>query len=340
MSGSPPEPTRGRTPGSTTTALRVDADFARSVLDDLYVYRRKRGLVAWAFWAALGWLGAHRFYLERPLTGLLQLLTGGGVLVWWLVDAWRIGRMVDEHNAEQERRERAGEPPLELAFMPPLAIDVVERPPGWTEQWHARGKGWRAMRLAGDVLVLMIAGAALGALVHVEGGMEATFAVVALIGVTLLGGRAEWLNGVPLARALIRWSHRLRLFYYFNRPGNPVALMFRSAVGLMLAPFRRRDRAETRLYLELGAVFTLAFMALDVLEDVVVPIFTMGFAALSPLRLATLWFQELFITFLVTYAFAAPIGAILTLYLLTRRTHTLPRALGVLTLFFIALTAI
>ena len=44
-------------------------------------------------------------------------------------------------------------------------------------------------------------------------------------------------------------------------------------------------------------------------------------------------------TFLITYAFATPIGAVLTLYLLTRRTHTVPRILGAFALVAIAMGA-
>lgn len=317
----------------------MDPDFAHEVLGDLYAYRRKRRVVAWLFWAVLGWLGAHRFYLERPGTGLVQMLTGGGLLVWWVADAWSIGKLVDAHNTEQSMREERGLPPVELAFMPPRSVDVLHEPPEWTLRWSQRGRAWRAMRLFGDLLVLMVAGASLGALAGVEGGTEAAFAAVVLITVTLLGGQARWLNDIPLARALFRWSHRLRLFYYFNRPGTPPGLLVRGATGLLLAPFRRRDRAETRLYLELGAAFTVAFIAADVVEDVLVPLFSTGLAAITPLRLAGIWFQELFLTFLVTYAFAAPIGAVLTLYLLTRRTHTMPRILGAFTLLFMALGA-
>ncbi len=319
--------------------LRVDPDFAHDVLGDLYAYRRKRRLVAWLFWLILGWLGAHRFYLERPGTGLLMMLTGGGLLVWWVIDARRIPAMVAAHNAEQDRRHSAGEPPLELAFMPPRAVDVLAEPPEWTRRWAARGRVWRALRLSGDLLVLLVAGAALGAVAHVEGGTEAVVAVVALIGVTLLGGQAEWLNEVPIARALVRWSHRLRLFYYFNRPGHPLALLVRGATALILAPFRRRDRAETRLYLELGAAFTVFFMVEDLFEDVAVPIADIGLAALGPVHLAGVWFQELFLTLLIIYAFAAPIGAVLSFHLLTRRTHTVPRLLGAFALLSIAMGA-
>jgi hypothetical protein len=321
-------------PAST---VRVDADFAHDVLGDLYAYRRKRLLVAWLLWGALGWLGAHRFYLERPGSGLAQMVSGGGLLVWWLTDARRIGRLVREHNEEQAARERSGDPPIELAFMPPRAVDVLNEPPEWTVQWSRRGTLWRGSRLAGDLLVLLVAGSALGALADVEGGTEAVFAVVSLIGVTLLGARVDWLDGVPGAQLLVRWSHRLRLYYYFNRPGSPPGLLLRGATALILAPFRRRDRAEVQLYLELGGVFTLGFMALDLIEDLLLPLFRTGLSAISPFHLAAVWFQELFLTFLVIYAFAAPVGAVLTLYLLTRRTHTLPRVLGALTLVFIAM---
>jgi len=34
----------------------------------------------------LGWLGAHRFYVGKFLTGLLQLCTLGGFFVWMSID--------------------------------------------------------------------------------------------------------------------------------------------------------------------------------------------------------------------------------------------------------------
>lgn len=318
-------------------AARVDPDFAHDIMGDLYAYRRKRRVVAWLFWAILGWMGAHRFYLERPGTGILQMLTGGGVLVWWVMDAWRIGAFVDEHNAEQARRKRAGEPPLELAFMPPRSRDALTEPPAWTVRWKARGRAWRAMRLVGDLLVLTVSGAALGALAGTDGGTEGVVAVVVLIAVTLLGGRAHALNEMPVARSLLRWSHRLRLFYYINQPGSPLALMVRGVTVMILAPFRRRDRAEVSLYLEIGAAFTLFFVAADIIEEVVVPLAGNGVSAISPLRLAGVLIQEVVLTFLVIYTFVAPIGAVLSLYLLTRPTHTMARLLGGFTLLLIAL---
>ncbi|MFW5947937.1 MAG: hypothetical protein ACOCUW_05545 [Gemmatimonadota bacterium] len=224
--------------------------------------------------------------------------------------------------------------------MPPLADDILRDPPAWTAQWHARGLARRQLRLVGDGLVLMVAGAGLGALIDTDGGPEGVLAITALILVTLLGGHAGWLDRVPLAGAFLRWSHRLRLFYYYNRPGSPPALLVRGLTGPVLALFRRRAREEARLYLEVGAVFVLGFMALDLTENVATPAVSgAGLAALAPTRLLGVWIREAFVTFLVIYAFATPIGAVLSLRLLTHRTHTVPRLMGLMALLFIALGA-
>ena len=47
-----------------------------------------------------GALGVHRFYLGKFLTGLLMLLTGGGLLIWWLLDLYLIitGRLKDKQG--------------------------------------------------------------------------------------------------------------------------------------------------------------------------------------------------------------------------------------------------
>ena len=320
--------------------IPVQPDFSLEVLEDLYAYRRKNLTVARLLWLVFGWAGAHRFYLERPGTGILMLLSGGGLLIWWALDGRNVPRMVRYHNLQQQRRRRDGRPPLELAFMPALAADVLHEPPAWTAKWHARDRRQRLFRFAGDLIVLMVAGSALGGLADTDGGPEGIFAITALIAVTMLGGRAGWLDRIPLAGAFLRWSHRLRLFYYYNPPGSPPALLFRGLTGLFLAPFRRREREEARLYLEVGGVFALGFMVVDLMQNVVAPLVgSVGLAALAPTNLVGVWIQEVFMTFGVIYAFAAPIGAILTLYLLTQPTHTLPRILGAFALLFIALSA-
>lgn len=266
-----------------------------------------------------------------------MLFTGGGALGWWIVDAFRLEKMLAAHDAEQERRRQAGLPPLELSFMPPLAVDVLREPPAWTTKWVRRSRFRAFVRVGGDLLVLLIVGLILGNLAGARGGEEAMFAASVVILVTLMGGQVGRLDQVPVIRGLINWSHRLRLFSYYNRPGTPPALLFRSLIGIVLAPFRRRERAEAMLYIQVGAAFTVIFMILDILEDVGGLLLDMGMAAVAPTRLIGLVFREAFMTFLLIYAFVTPIGAILNLHMLTQRTHTLPRVLGGFALLAIAL---
>lgn len=305
-----------------------DPDFAEEILADLYTYRPKRLWLAWLLWGLLGLMGGHRFYLGRHGTGILMLLTVGGAGLWWLVDAFLLTPAVREHNREQNRREAAGEPPIGLEFMPPLSREVLERPPAWARRWKEKGPGGQALRLLGDAAVLLVVGAALGAVAREAGVWEAILAVVALAALTSAGAAAGGWIHLPLVRDLVRWGHRVRLFYYRNRPGTPPALLVRPLTGAVLAPFRRLDRAEARLYVELGGVFTLAFLLLDLVEAVIAE----GLAALSIGGLTSLWAEEAVVTFLVIYCFATPVGAVLTFNLLTRSTHLVPRLLAALTL--------
>ena len=314
----------------------LDPDFSREVLEDLYAYRRKRRLVAWLLWAFLGLLGAHRFYLERPFSGAVQLFTGGGALIWWLVDAGRINGMVREHNAEQVARERDGRPPIEMEGMPPLRPEELNHIPAWVERWSEQGRTRRGLRLAGDALVLLVAGTGLGALVGTDGALEAVVAVVLLAVVTSLGAGPAWLDDVPGSRALVRWTHRLRVYYYHNEPGSPPSLLLRAMLGVLWAPFRSKNRTEVRLYVELGAAFAAFFLMLDIVPEAIVPLLSSS----QNFQLGALiegWLGEAITTFLLTYALAAPVGGVLTLHVLVHPTHTVPRILAALTLASIGL---
>jgi hypothetical protein len=308
---------------------RIDADFAESVLAELYAYPRKRLWVAFALWLGSGWLGGHRFYLDRSGTGLLMLGTLGGAVLWWVVDGFLLAGMVRSHNAEQARREQLGLPPLELRFMPPLWRETLARPPEWTERWRGASRRRRAARFTGDVLVLVAAGWGLGHTARAAGVWEAVVAVFILVMLVSAGAAVGRIGHLPVVRSLLRWSHRLRLFYYYTPPGSPAALLFRPLTAPLLAPFRRRGRAEVKLYLQLGGVFTLLFLLEDFGADLILPLVTGGgWPGLG--TVLGMWLKKASLNFVLIYAFATPIGAVLSLYLLMMRTHTLPRLLSLL----------
>lgn len=67
------------------------------------------GYIAWIF----GFMGAHRFYFGKPLTGLLWALTGGVFLIGWIVDAFLISSM----NKEANGRFQIGQWDYSVAFL-------------------------------------------------------------------------------------------------------------------------------------------------------------------------------------------------------------------------------
>merc|ERR1711943_90525 len=56
-------------------------------------------LVAYLLWFLLGWAGIHRFYLNRPVSGVIYLFTFGLFGIGWLIDICLIPGMVEHSNA-------------------------------------------------------------------------------------------------------------------------------------------------------------------------------------------------------------------------------------------------
>lgn len=309
---------------SGRSRIHAHPDYSRAVLDELYRYPLKRKTIAWPLWALTGILGGHRFYLERTGTGILMLVTGGGALVWWMIDFFLLGDMVEAYNREQKGRERVGLPPIALDFMPSTRESGrVEGRPEWADR---RGG---SVRLIGDALVLTVAGLALGSLTVQEGVFEALIAILALIAITNLGARWDRMARLPLLRELDRWSHRLRLFYHFNDPGGPLSLLLRPVVGLVTAFFRRRARAEVRLYLQLGGVFVILFTIVDLASAA-------AFSRAGIDASIDAFVEDVATTFVSVYGFATPIGATLTRHLLLERTDWVLWTLSALSLAAIA----
>ncbi|WP_419164335.1 TM2 domain-containing protein [Candidatus Palauibacter sp.] len=297
---------------------RGDLDFSRAVLEKLYSYPLKRRSIAYLLWLVAGFFGGHRLYLDRTGTGLLMFFTGGGAVVWWLVDIFLIHRMVRKFNEDQARRKAEGLAPRQLAFMPAKGETLPPEP-----FWAAK-RGTR-VRLFADSFVMMLAGGSMGAFASGTGVYEPIIAVLALIAITLLGTRWDVLSDLPVLRGFDRWAHRLRLFYYTNDPGGALSLAFRQVLAVF-AIFRQRRRTEAKLYLQLGAWFTIIFTTFDIIEALGV-----GGGGFNPGFLMLDFVQ----TFFATYAFAAPIGAILNKHILLQRSDRVIWVLSGIAVVFI-----
>ncbi len=55
--------------------------------------------VAWVLLTFLGYLGVHRFYLGKWISGILYLCTGGFFLIGYLYDLWNLNEIVSERNS-------------------------------------------------------------------------------------------------------------------------------------------------------------------------------------------------------------------------------------------------
>ncbi len=55
-------------------------------MQDMIPQSDKSGLACLLLLLFVGWLGAHRFYVRKVGTGLLFILTFGGLGIWWLID--------------------------------------------------------------------------------------------------------------------------------------------------------------------------------------------------------------------------------------------------------------
>lgn len=56
--------------------------------------------VAWILLTFLGYLGVHRFYMGKWVTGLIWLCTGGLFVVGWLYDLWTLNEQVSDLNSQ------------------------------------------------------------------------------------------------------------------------------------------------------------------------------------------------------------------------------------------------
>lgn len=354
---------RGRAGEPVATAFYRAVPAAQ--LRDLFEYPRKKMIVAYLLWLFAGLLGAHRFYLDREGTAAVQFFTGGGFLLWWAADGFLVPSMVRSYNDEQAEREEAGRPPRALDFLetdegeaaggenadpdgagpgdaPDAAPegpsdDLGEEPaddaglrgarPAWSEGRPA-GRG----RHAADLAVVGLAGLMLGAVSAETGAWRAAAAVATMVLAVSFAPELSALRKLPGTSDLLRWAARLGLFYRYHDPGGPLSRLARPMVGVAVAPFRRRARAETHLYLELGGAFAVLFFWMD-----------LGVVAVSGLgggedlaELPAEWGAAALLTLINVYAFATPIGSTLYEHALSGHSHRRVWLLGAAALAGIA----
>ena len=297
--------------------IAADPDFSPEVVADLYRYRPRSVWTAALLAALLGPVGAHRFYCGKPITAMLMVFTLGGGLLWWIRDLLHLRAMVDASNAVDREREAVGLPPRGMGFLPPQEKLQLDQAPHWAARRAGRG------RVLGSAFVLGFIGLALGSATGAIGFYEPVVVLTLFILISLVAARVPGLTRVPVLNALVRWMHRLRLFYHTVDPGSLWLIAARPILGVFLAPWQPKARAEVRLHLQLGAVVVLLFTLWDVLELLQGGGFGSGFAMLIA------QFGE---TLIFTYMFVAPAGAILTTQLLLAKRDVVVWILSAVTL--------
>ena len=250
-----------------------------------------------------GLMGGHRFYLERTGTGVLMLLTGGGMGVWWLVDLLRLRSMVTYFNADQALRRREGRPPVGLDFLEETEVPAA-----------ARMAEPSLVSTVGDAVVAGFAGLMTGAMAVAVGVPEPFVVVLALL-VAVNASLRRVRTEIPVLRELLEWEAQLLAFYRRVPPGGPIGLLLRPLIGAVSAPFSKRARSEARLYLELGGVFLVLFMIQDLVTDYAPTVMESGLSSVPQA-----WFEDLVQAFLMVYALSTPVGATLNKQLVLRRS--------------------
>ena len=180
---------------------------------------------AWLLSLCLGFTGADRFYLRKPATGVLKLLTLGGAGIWWLVDLFRITKEYAADGASM-----------------PLAGTEAQR---------------HGMRLASTVLTVALVGTVVWvSAAPVTGSVTATVtALNAVLNPAPAPPVKEWVtvaeaSGTKPAGPVLTLTGKLHVEYAFTGPavaylqpaqGPAITLLSRlkagaGAIGVSLAP--------------------------------------------------------------------------------------------------------
>ena len=100
----------------------------------IFEAHRKSAGATYLLWFFLGFFGAHRFYLGRTRSAIVQLLMCLSIIgiiplaFWWLIDAFLIPDMVRDENLETIRKlggheKRLHEPQLNAPERAAASVD-------------------------------------------------------------------------------------------------------------------------------------------------------------------------------------------------------------------------
>ena len=307
---------------SSTAGNETDPDFALEIVADLYRPRPRQLWIAMALALLTGIFGGHRFYCGRPWTAIAMLMTAGGALVWLVWDIAHLRQLVDDCNEEERQRQAEGLPPRGMEFMPPRTELELNDAPRWASRRSGRG------RIIGSTLLLALIGFTLGAVSGAAETFEPIVVLVLFIMASVLSARWQGMRDIPVLNALTRWVHRLRLYYHVMDPGPLWSLATRPIIGIVLAPWRPKARAEVRLYLQFGIIIGMLLSISDIIELLQSGGFWAGFGMLI---------AEFVQNLIYTYLFVAPAGALLTTQLLLTKRDYLVWFLSALTISMIYL---
>lgn len=253
-----------------------------------YKRRRKSKALAYFAWFFLGW---HYLYLRRIPLQFAFWLTFGGLLVWWLIDLFRVGPLVNRMNEDsarelmvqynampaQERRAQSAEPQIHYHLMPqPGAAPavIVHGTPGMQlggaaaasppasahgpESWPVAEESQQEQQRAVGPKYALAACAAVGMLMGVYALVpwESSWAADPQV-VTFVAARDANVREGPATRHRAAWRNR-------GRGGVAGHCRARAQPGCALAPpVRRCARGRIRLPVELGAAGGLALVRPD-----------------------------------------------------------------------------
>ena len=219
----------------------IDPDFSPEIVADLYRHRPKQVALTLPIALLLGPFGGHRFYLGYFWTGICMFLTAGGGLLWWIVDLVYLRQLVDKSNETERERADNGLPPRAMGFLPAQNQLHLDAPPAWAPLRAGRS------RVIASALLLACIGFTLGATSHALQFYEPVVVLCLFVVVSGLAARVPALKNIPVANALVRWVHRLRLFYHTVDPGSVWAVIARPTIGVLIAPWRPQARHPWRM---------------------------------------------------------------------------------------------